>query len=78
LAFPAQGFSKPIQGKPRQRSLVFLGFIRPIRGFSTGYGESKLKNSRFPFALGSGARVTPLGSAKRHASTNSDFRKEIV
>jgi hypothetical protein len=27
--------------KTKQKSLDFLGFIRPNRGFSTGYGESK-------------------------------------
>jgi hypothetical protein len=29
---------------PRKKSLDFLGFIRPIRGFSTGLSDSKSKN----------------------------------
>jgi hypothetical protein len=27
--------------KTKEKSLVFLGFLWPIRGFSMGYGESK-------------------------------------
>jgi hypothetical protein len=36
--------AKLIQAKPnktKQKSLDFLGFFWPIRGFSMGYGESK-------------------------------------
>jgi hypothetical protein len=29
--------------KTKQKSLDFLGFIRPIRGFSKGYSDSKSK-----------------------------------
>jgi hypothetical protein len=33
--------TKPDQGKPRKKSLDFLGLLRPIRGFSRTYGQSK-------------------------------------
>jgi hypothetical protein len=36
-----------MQGNPnksKEKSLDFLGFFWPIRGFSIGYGESKQKN----------------------------------
>src|SRR5437773_2581819 len=40
-AKPSQ--TKKNQEKPRKKSLVFLGFLRPNWGFSTGYRESKEK-----------------------------------
>src|SRR5208337_5617264 len=42
-----QAESKPDQEKPRKRAWILLdqfGFLRPIRGFSKGYGLTRAKN----------------------------------
>jgi hypothetical protein len=36
--------SQTIPSKTKQNCLVLLGFIRPNRDFSMGYGDSKQKN----------------------------------
>jgi len=51
LAKFLQGEPKPDQEKPRKQAWIFLdkfGFLRPIRGFSKGYGRFKAKMSPTP------------------------------
>ena len=48
---------KPNQTRPSQTkkmALDFLGFLRPIRGFSMGYGQSKGIFFSFPRITGAG------------------------
>jgi len=55
--------TKRIQENPRKNALDFLGFIRPNRDFSVGYGDSKseIPSSPFPSPPRSaqGARFEP-------------------
>jgi hypothetical protein len=57
--------------------LDFLGFIRPNRDFSMGYGEKNKKNSRL-LSPPPGAFKTRVRSGEREGNTDSDFRKEIA
>jgi hypothetical protein len=45
-----QSQTKENQGKPRKKSLDFLGFLRPNRAFSMGYGDRQRENSFSPFS----------------------------
>src|SRR5271169_1776562 len=80
-------FSKPNKARPsrtKKMGLDFLGFFRPIRGFSMGYGKSKSKNGTPKPRVRSGPPLFRGGDTEkegpisgRESSPSKDLRRHF-